>query len=217
MLNVRRIIRENLLSFFLEQKLYDDIIDFKKWYEEEREKIDKITDYKTWKAKNSLLAKQYNKKMNQFGKAPDAYALKGDVNAKFLYHYTTGESLLEIINSNEMYGDYGGISFTTHPNLYKRKFVFWHSNRYSKGRDYRNVGVKIKFDFTQMKEDGLIFKQGSEGMGTHAGEEEIRLKSDQLENPLKYVKEIIIIKDKEQDYLKISEFLNSKNIDHKVV
>jgi hypothetical protein len=138
------------------------------------------------------------------------------MDSRYIYHYTTGDSLIYIIEDNEMYGD-DGISFTTHPNLYKRGFVFWYPNKYSKGRHHGNVGVKIKFDFNEMKNDGLKFKKGSENLGTHGGEEELRLITYELNNPIKYIKEIILFKDKEENYLELSNILKNKNINFKVI
>ena len=68
-----------------------------------------------------------------------------------------------------------------------------------------------------MKEDGLKFKIGSENMGTHSGEDELRLMVDELDNPIKYIKDIIIFKDKEEKYIELSNLLKNKNINHKIV
>ena len=54
-------------------------------------------------------------------------------------------------------------------------------------------------------------------MDTHAGEEEIRLRQDELDNVSKYIKDIVIFKDKEKDYIFLSKFLQDQNIKHKLV
>ena len=61
-----------------------------------------------------------------------------------------------------------------------------------------------------MKTDGLKFRKGSENIGTHSGEDEIRLRQDELENPIKYIKEIIIFKDKEQKISRIIKFIDEQ-------
>jgi len=206
-----------------ENSTYDKILSLDNWYKEERDKIDKnfdgTKDYKTWKLKTKQLQKQYFDKKNPLVNKDNSYALKGNMGATSIYHYTDGNALISIIEDNMMIGsgDYGGISFTSHPNLYKRGFVFWYPNQYSKGKHHGNIGVKIKFDFNQMKNDGLKFKRGSENIGTHAGEEELFLGKDELHNPMKYVREIIIFKDKESEYLSLSKFLDDKNIKYKIV
>lgn len=210
-------IKKRIRLFLIEEKAYDELMALKKWYNEEKDKIDKIKNLKKWKLKSDLLFKQYMNKKSEIEKKKNPYGLKGDIKANFIYHYTDGNSLIGIINDNAMIGSDEGISFTTHPNLYKREFVFWHSNKYSKGRHYGNIGVKMKFDFNKMKNDGLKFKIGSEDLGTYAGEDEIRLLKNELNNPLKYLVEIIIFKDKEDNYLELSKLLNSKNIKHKIV
>ena len=211
---IKQIIRECLN----ENKTYDELILLKRWYEEEKKKIDDIGDYKTWKLKNKLLQKQYFNKKNEIIKKENPFGLEGDMDANYIYHYTNGNSLIGVIENNVLIsGGYGGISFTSHPNLYKRGFVFWHPNRYSKGKHHGNIGIKIKFDFNQMKRDGLKFIKGSENIGTHSGEDEIRLKQNKIENPIKYIKEIIIFKDKEVDYMKILELLDNNNIDYKLI
>lgn len=219
-MQTRNFIRKKLRESLNENKPYDELLSLNKWYEEEKERLDTIKDIKTWKLKSDFLFKQYLKRKNEITKNDDPYSLGGDINSKYIYHYTSGDALIDIINDNILIGggdDYGGISFSSHPNLYKRGFVFWHPNKHYEGRHHGNVGVKIKFDFNQMKGDGLKFKKGSENMGTHSGEDEIRLLKDELENPIKYIKEIIIFKDKENNYELLSKLLNNKNVKYKIV
>jgi hypothetical protein len=201
----------------IENQTYDEILSLKKWYEEETKKLDDIKDFKTWSIKSKLLQKQYFDKMNKLTKKENPYGLEGDMNANYIYHYTNGNALEEIIEDNVLISGDDGISFSSNPNLYKRSFVFWFPNKYSEGKYHGNIGVKIKFDFNQMKKDGLKFRKGSENMGTHSGEDEIRLMEYELENPIKYIKEIIIFKDKENDYLKLSKLLDNKNIKYKLI
>jgi hypothetical protein len=203
-----------------ENKTYDDLLSLKKWYKEENKKLDNVKDFKTWEIKSKLLQKQYYEKYNEITKRENPFGEEGDMNANYIYHYTNGSSLIDIIEDNILIGggdEYGGISFTSNANLYKRGFVFWYPNEYSKGKHHGNIGVKIKFDFNSMKKDGLKFRKGSENIGTHSGEDEIRLKQDELNNPIKYIKEIIIFKDKEEDYINLSNFLDSKNIKYKII
>jgi hypothetical protein len=207
-------------QFVNENETYDELSSLRMWYEEETKKLDNVKDFKTWKLKSKLLQKHYFNKQNEITKKENPYGLSGNMKSNFIYHYTNGDSLINIIEDNELIGggdECGGISFTSHPNLYKRGFIFWYPNEYTPGKHHLNVGVKIKFDFNQMKEDGLKFKKGSEHIGTHSGEDEIRLLKDELENPIKYIKEIIIFKDKENNYEIISKLLDIKNIKYKII
>lgn len=77
--------------------------------------------------------------------------------------------------------------------------------------------ILVYFNLNKMKKDGLKFRKGSENIGTHSGEDEIRLKQDELENPIKYIKEIIIFKDKEKDYLKLTNLLDSNSLNYKLI
>lgn len=217
---LNKIIDTTIKEFLNENKAYDDLLSLKKWFDEENKKLEKIKDYKTKKFKSKLLQKQFFHLKNEIIKKENPFGIEGDMSSNYIYHYTDGESLFGIITESMLMGggdEYGGISFTTHPNLYKRGFVFWHPNEYSKGKHHGNIGVRIKFDFNQMKKDGLRFRKGSENMGTHSGEEEIRLLKDELENPIKYIKEIIIFKNKEEKYLELSNLLKKTNIKHKVI
>lgn len=214
-------IKHLLYEYINENKTYDSVVDLKQWYDDETKKNDNIKDFKRWKLKTQLLQKQYmEKKTELLTKNKDPYALKGNSKVNYIYHYTNGEALIDIIENNILIGggdSYGGISFTSHPNLYKRGFVFWYPNKYTEGKHHENIGIKIKFDFNKMKKDGLEFILGNEDIGTHSGEEEIRIKSDEIKNILNYVVDIIIFKNKEKDYSKIIELLNKKNIKHKVI
>jgi len=219
MRDLKQYIQDAIIEFVDENKAYDELISLEKWYEEENKKLDYTKGFKTWKLKSKILQKQYYKLKNEITKKENPYGLEGDMSVNYIYHYTTGNSLIDIIENNILIGgdEYGGISFTSHPNLYKRGFVFWYPNKYSEGKHHGNVGVKIKFDFNQMKKDGLKFRNGSEDIGTHCGEDEIRLKQNELKSPIKYIKEIIIFKDKEKNYLKLSELLDNQNIRYKTI
>lgn len=203
-----------------EQKTYDKIISLEKWYKDEEAKLKSEPDFKIWKIKHDRLFKLYLKKKEELTKEKDAYALKGDLNTNFIYHYTTAHALFNILTDNEMIGggdEYGGVSFTSHPNLYKRGFIFWHPSEYSEGRHHGNAGIKIKFDFNMMKNDGFKFKPGNETMGTNSGEEELRLLKDEIVNPIKYIKEVIIFADKEKNYHMLIELLQNNNIKYHLI
>ena len=195
------------------------------WYKEAKKEVDKIKDYKTWKRKSRMLSLQYLKQKEQLTKLADPYALKGDVKANFIYHYTTTGSLIEILNEDTMIGsvdDYGvmGVSFSTQPNLYKRKFIFWHPNKFDGGKHFKNVAIKIKYDFNEIKRDGHRYVKGGEDIGTSPGEEEIRIVGSEFENPIKYIREVIIFRQKEPNPELIEQAvdaLNKNNIKHRIV
>lgn len=218
--NINIISVDKLSDIVNENKTYDEILALKDWYASETKKLDNIKDFKKWKLKTKLLQNQYRNKMDKLTKEKNPFAMRGDKGASFIYHYTDADSLINIIKDNILLGGgdyYGGISFTTHPNLYKRGFVFWYPGKYSQGKYHKNIGVKIKFDFNMMKKDGLKFKAGTENMGTHPGEEELRLLQNELDNPIKYIKEVIIFSNKEKRYKELSKLLNDFQIKNKIV
>ena len=155
--------------------------------------------------------------MDELSKYKNSYALAGNMNARYIYHYTNYDSLQNIIKDNVMYTSESGISYSSNPNLYKRGFIFWHSSKYSEGKNHLNTGIKMKFDFNLMKSDNLRFRAGNENMGTHAGEEEIGLMSDELNNVKKYLVEVIIFKQKEKNYKLAEELLKKEGIKYRVV
>lgn len=219
-MEIKDIIKEHLTRYVNEQKAFDKLSELRKWYESEDDKLKSITDFKIWKIKHDRLFKQYTSLVNELNKEQDPHSIKGDMNANFVYHYTTASSLFDILSNNEMIGggdEYGGISFSSHPNLYKRGFVFWFPTRHSEGKHHGNIGVKIKFDFNLMKQDGFKFKRGSENMGTHSGEEELRLLKDEITNPIKYIKEVIIFTKKDKDYDKLIVLLEKNKIKYHLI
>jgi hypothetical protein len=198
---------------------YDEYTKNQKEYEEELKKLDNIKDYSTWKNKSKRLIKKHILDQTKLKYNSDVEELSGDINANFLYHYTTCESAYDIIEDNEFIGTMNNISFTTHPNLYKRGFTFWHGNEYTKRKDHTNLSVKIKLDFNKIKKDGLEFELGSAQTGTVAGEKEIII-IDPINDVLKYLIEIIIIKDKEDnknDLISLVNLLKSKNIKYHLI
>jgi hypothetical protein len=215
---MKKFLLHNILNeIILEEKAYDKMLKLKQWYETEKEKIEKITNYKLWKFRTNLLSKKYSKLMHELNiENDDLYNIKGNLNNKFIYHYTDGDSLIGIIDDDNIVSGGEGISFTTNSNLYKNGFIFWHSSEYSKGRNHTNTGVKIKLDFNLLKSDGYKFKQGNEDMGTHEGEEEIRFRGEEITNITKYIVEIIILKNKESNYEELETLLHEKNIKYKI-
>lgn len=207
----------NINQYIKENKTFDKIQDLQDWFDNEKKKIEQIKDFKKWKFKNDVLFREYMKRKRVLiSNSDNPYALEGDSKTSFIYHYTDVKSLLGIINDNAMVHSGGGISFSSHPNLYKRGFVFWFGNKYTKTKDHSNSGVKMKLDYKKMLNDGYKFEIGGEDIGTHAGEEELRLVDKDLENILKYIVEVILFKDKE-NIDKAIEILDEKSINYKVV
>lgn len=198
---------------------YDQILKLKGWYKQENEKLDQIKDYKEWKYKTDRLMKIYLKKMNELTKGEDPYELGGDMDSKYIYHYTDESSLLGMLDDDMIVTGESGISFSSDSNLYKRGFVFWYPGKYSEGRHHGNTGIKIKFDFGAMKSSGLKFRVGNENIGTHSGEREIRYRGDEIENISKYIVEVIIFKNKIKDGSldNIKSKLDNLRIRYKVV
>lgn len=184
-----------------------DII--KKWYN---------VDSSIHSLKNKWDAK-VEKKYNKISK--DYLELEGDINSKYLYHFTTVENAYRILYDNMLIGgDENGdaaISFTTNKNLIARGVVFWYPSEYTEGKTSKNLSICFVFDFNKIKNDfkGKI-KKGNEYIGTHVGESEIRLKLYEFDNIDKYLISIIIDKSKIgnhiEDYRKVIDECKSKNI-----
>ena len=212
-MNVNKIIKEILT----ENEVYDKILKLDDWHSDEQSKIDKITDFKKWKYYTDRHTKIYFNKRNELTKEPDAFSLGGNMKSNFIYHYTDYDALKNILTDNIMYTGENGISYSSNSNLYKRGFIFWHASQYSKGKNHTNIGIKMKFDFNLMKQDKLKFRSGNENMGTSSGENEIRLMIDELENPIKYISEVIVFKSKEENYQEAIEILNNYKIKNRLV
>lgn len=219
---INKIIKESIDEFLNEEQAYDKLQKLEKWFKEEQEKLDKVRDFKKWKFKSDVLYRTYYREKEKLNKFNNLYGLAGDKNVKYIYHYTNIEGLLGIVSENMLIGggdEYGGISFTSNPNLYKRGFVFMYGSRDIEGRDYKNSGVKIKFDFNKLKERGYKFRTGTEDIGTHSGEEELRLKQDELPHVSDYIVEVIIIGSKERNNNMIRtaiQYMDKLNIKYKL-
>jgi hypothetical protein len=159
------------------------------------------------------------KKYNKISK--DYLEFSGNINSKYLYHFTTVEYAYRILYDNMLIGgDENGdaaISFTTNKNLINRGVVFWYPSEYTEGRTSKNLSVCFVFDFNKIKNEykGKI-KKGNEYIGTHVGESEIRLKLYEFDNVDKYLLSVIIDKDKignhVEEYNKLIKECKSKNI-----
>ncbi len=191
--------------------------DFWKWVENQPEDIQQDIknswpDFKKDDEIRRLDMKNHFDKINQIEKeSRDAYALQGDKNAKYIYHYTNFEYAYEIITDNTLYdfgNDVPGISLTTNPNLHKRGFVFWHPGEYTEGKHHKNIPVIFKLDFENIKKSGFKFKLGSEEIGTHPGEEEIRLRTDSLPDFKSYLVGIILVKSAVKNEIELQKFIS---------
>lgn len=175
-------------------QLWDDIKEKigEEAYNQMRAEIPSVKDLNQ---KRYDMMQSYFAKKNEIEKEhTDPYAMKGDLNSPYIYHYTTVDYMKDILNDNTLY-DYGGegtgISTTTNPNLHKRGFVFWHPSEYSKGKHHENVPIIFVLDFNKIKADGYKIKTGNEEAGTHQGEEEIQIRTDELPNLNKYLVKFI--------------------------
>ena len=196
---------------------YDEL---KKWYDEEKEKNERILDYKSYTIKSKQAFKKFNqayyKLYREYGDS--IYGFGGDINARYLYHFTDLKALEDIISENTLIGSFGeGISFTSYANLYKHNFVFQHPSQDYEGRTHRNTPVRLKFDYNKMKNSGLKFVAGDEDIGTYYGEFEIRLPKLELTHIDNYLLEVAIFKSKtkdfkESDFIKLKEKLNNKGV-----
>ena len=194
--------------------------ELKKWYDEEKIKNEKISDFKTYSIKSKLSFKRFTELQNELYReyGDTIYGLEGDLNVKYIYHFTGFDALQNIVYENTLIGDdFGGISLTSYANLYKHKFVFSHPDKYGEGRTYKNVPCRLKFDFNKMKNKGLKFVLGNENIGTYSGEFEIRLRKSELTHIDNYLLEVAIFKNKakninETNLTDLKEYLSNKGI-----
>jgi len=176
-----------------------------------REKIGKLLT-KEESEKLSKYSKSYLKIIHTLGKYKlnkkaayksafkDIDHIKGDLNAKYLYHFTTIDNAISIIKDNALYayGDNPWISFTTYKDLLKRGVVFYYTSPEGiEGRSSDNISIGFVFDFNKIKSAfGSKVKQGdADRYGTYYGEEEILIKEEEIELK-KYLIKIIIYKSK---------------------
>lgn len=161
------------------------------------------------------IEKKYSKLSN------DYLEFSGDINSKYLYHFTRVDFAYGILSDNMLIGgDENGdaaISFTTNKNLINRGVVFWYPSEYTEGKTSKNLSVCFVFDFNKIKTDYKSkIKKGNEYIGTHVGESEIRLKLYEFDNVDKYLLSVIIDKDKIgnqiDEYNKLIKECKSKNI-----
>lgn len=162
---------------------------------------------------------EIEKKYSKLSK--DYLEFGGDINSKYLYHFTRVDFAYRILSDNMLIGgDENGdaaISFTTNKNLINRGVVFWYPSEYTEGKTSKNLSVCFVFDFNKIKTDyNSKIKKGNEYIGTHVGESEIRLKLYEFDNVDKYLLSVIIDKDKIgnqiDEYNKLIKECKSKNI-----
>lgn len=168
-------------------------------YKEYVEKSDKLY--------NMFRAVQNFSKKKRFGldkefQSDEKYGMGGDVDANEVSHFTTTQNAISILRDGYfMEGDEGGVALTTNKDLVKqRKPVFYHpQGDWYEGTTHRNLSTQFVLDFNKMKQDGIRHKRGNENIGTHGGEEEIRVYTKEYELPLhSYLKKVIFDPSKEK-------------------
>jgi hypothetical protein len=216
-IEIRKFIRTNIRKYLNEDSVYIKRKNLKKWRDEELNKLKYTTDSKKnifINYQREKIEKTYNEKEKELLSKENPYGHSGNINVSFIYHYTTGENLIGIINYNTLFpGAVNTVSFTTSGNLYKSGFTFWG------GDDYRgdgNVGVKIKFNFKLMKDDGIKFYVDGLHDSKKPGEFELRT-HDEIDNIKKYIIGIFIFKDKEENFIELTNFLNQRKIKYIIV
>lgn len=167
---------------------------------------------KYFSKKNIELNRKYNN-------SDEIYGMGGDVNVNEISHFTVVDSAINIIDDGYfMEGDDGGVAFTSNKNLVKqRKPVFYYPQSWGyEGKTHKNLSTQFILDFNKMKQDKLRFKRGNENIGTHYGEEEIRVYPKNGELLLQpYLKKVIIDTSKEKNketIKKLVELLKNKSI-----
>lgn len=151
----------------------------------------------------------------------EALGIKGDMDAKYIYHFTRLDNALDILKDNLIIGqDHDhGVSFTTNKDLVKKeKPVFYQPSKHVRGTTYENLSVQFKLDFEKIQTDYEKIFAGNED--TAEGEQEIRIKLGIQEEGLvldKYLESIVIDTTRIEDSKKLDKFLDkleSKNIDY---
>lgn len=144
----------------------------------------------------------------------NSYGIKGDVNARWIYHFTTIYNAGDIINMNSLYvgPETGTVSFTSNKNLLKRKPWF------QAGQGWRDLVVAFVLDLNKLKKSGKYkIMVGDEERGTVEGEEEVAIRPD-IQDLDKYIEKCVLYPSnldgefEEEIYNKFIDELNSKNI-----
>lgn len=155
---------------------------------------------------------------NKYKDEKNAYGLRGDKNANYVYHITTTSNAISILQDGEIYeGEEGGVATTTNKDLINKiNPIFYHPSHGGDGVTYKNLSTTFVFDFRKIKNDGIKYFVGDEEIGTQWGEEEIRILPKTGRFPVfNYLVKVIYDPSKEKDKnieKELVKILKDKNI-----
>lgn len=204
-------------------------VELKKYMDKVKDQDKRTLIFNAFQKRFKLLFTNYSQSQKQlYAKyGEQVYAMQGDINAKYLYHYTSVFNTLNIIEENEIYPNQENdsiISFSTNANLWKTGFTFTFGNERHQGVTDSNTPVRIEFDFNKLKEK-YKYGKGNESVDTHVGEEEIYLKvnGESLTPIIPYIVSVLILKAKmksgeteQKDLLELERILIANNIQYKI-
>lgn len=149
-----------------------------------------------------------------YSKYDDPSGLSGDIKSKYVYHLTTEDNLIDILDSNMLYSnsDSLGVSTSSNKNLIKRNPIFYYPSEYTQGTTYRNISAQIVLDLQKIRKDGYKIRSGNDDdTGTTEGEEEVII-SGELNNLDLYIVKIVLFKNNIKNLDIIIDELKSRGI-----
>ena len=153
----------------------------------------------------------------------EKFGMGGKMSVNEISHFTTTNNAIQILRDGYfIVSDEGGVAFTTNKDLIKkRKPIFYHpQGDWYEGTTYKNLSTQFVLDFNKIKADNIKYKRGNENIGSHVGEEEIRIYPKDYELQLSsYLKKVIFDPSKEKNNEVSQELINllkEKNIQYYV-
>jgi len=142
----------------------------------------------------------------------DRLNMSGDINSPETYHFTSAETVKNILEEDSMFGEqqqdegFGGVSTTTNKDFDNPFFatVKEYGSMFKVVSDFASSAVNIILDLDKLKQDGYSAHKGNENMGTFPSEEEVRIikkvegqkaidvSETKITNASKYIKEIVL-------------------------
>jgi hypothetical protein len=169
-----------------------------------------------WNNHTNLKDKSEEYFKNKYAKDRDM-STGGNEDSKYLYHYTTVEHFMYIMDSDKFMVHQhiqSGVCFSTDPDLYAKGFEFMRNKRNDK-----RCGIKMKLDFGKMKEDGYSYLLGGHEIGTEDGENEIRITTP-VTDIRKYLLVVEVYPNKivfnGENYKRVIKYLKDNNIPYRI-
>ena len=154
----------------------------------------------------------YKYTQNKLNTQPVNNGSSGDLNAKYVYHFTSLQAAYEIVDEGKLdssFGDNPWMSFTTNKDLLKRGVVFYYSSENYEGKNSKTLPICFTFDLPKLKAKYTKkLKQGDpDKYGTYYGEEEILIVASTI--PIEpYIVKVLIERSKIDNKKLLDKFID---------